>query len=137
MPTAHVLRVLPDGSLPSTSLSRRARSWQRLDARPLPRSAADSMPRRQVGRHRVAITTFRGVELALISDGMPSIDGATALWGVDDIAATYAALLEAGAESLEPVLDVGGGVWVASVRDPFGNRVGLVENPHFDSAAVR
>jgi hypothetical protein len=26
---------------------------------------------------------------------------------------------------------------VAAVRDPFGNRLGLIENPHFDVKAVR
>lgn len=43
MPTDNVLRILPEGSLPPTSVSRRERSWQRLDARPLPRSGADSL----------------------------------------------------------------------------------------------
>ncbi len=42
MPTDNVLRILPDGSLPESSVSRRERSWQRLDARPLPPSGADS-----------------------------------------------------------------------------------------------
>jgi hypothetical protein len=42
MPTDNVLRILPDGSLPASSQSRRVRSWQRLDARPLPRSGEDS-----------------------------------------------------------------------------------------------
>lgn len=42
MPTDNVLRILPEGSLPPLSVSRRARSWQRLDAHPLPRSGADS-----------------------------------------------------------------------------------------------
>ena len=27
--------------------------------------------------------------------------------------------------------DVGGGIKVASVKDPFGNIVGFIENPHF------
>jgi hypothetical protein len=46
MPTDNVLRILPEGSLPSTSMSRRARSWRQLDASPLPRSGADSTSRR-------------------------------------------------------------------------------------------
>jgi hypothetical protein len=29
------------------------------------------------------------------------------------------------------VQDVGEGIRVASVRDPFGNLIGLIENPHF------
>jgi hypothetical protein len=46
MPTDNVLRILPEESLPPASVSRRARSWQRLDARPLPRSGTDSTPGR-------------------------------------------------------------------------------------------
>jgi len=42
IPTDNVLRILPDGSLPSASVSRRERSWQRLDARPLPPAGTDS-----------------------------------------------------------------------------------------------
>lgn len=42
MPTDNVLRIFPDGSLPSGSVSRRERSWQRLDERPMPRSGADT-----------------------------------------------------------------------------------------------
>ena len=38
---------------------------------------------------------------------------------------------------LDPVTDVGGGIKVAAVRDPLGNRFGLIENPSFDPASVR
>ena len=37
----------------------------------------------------------------------------------------------------EPVTDVGEGIKVAAVRDPFGNRLGIIENPHFNAAEVR
>jgi predicted enzyme related to lactoylglutathione lyase len=37
----------------------------------------------------------------------------------------------------EAVKDVGGGIKVASVRDPFGNVFGVIENPHFDPKNVR
>jgi hypothetical protein len=30
-----------------------------------------------------------------------------------------------------PVQDVGEGIKVATVNDPFGNAIGLLENPHF------
>ena len=36
-----------------------------------------------------------------------------------------------GAEVHEQVKDVGGGIKVASVRDPFGNLFSIIENPHF------
>jgi len=48
----------------------------------------------------------------------------------------YARLVELGAAPLEPVKDVGGGIRVAAVVDPFGNRFGIIENPHFDASAV-
>lgn len=44
---------------------------------------------------------------------------------VDDIDATHRALLDAGAEELEPISDVGGGMRVASVKDADGNVIGL------------
>ena len=44
---------------------------------------------------------------------------------------------ELGAAGLEPVNDVGEGIKVGAVRDPFGNRLGIIENPHFDPGNVR
>ena len=38
---------------------------------------------------------------------------------------------ELGAEAHRPLRGVGGGIIVGSVFDPFGNVVGLIENPHF------
>ncbi|MBL0937647.1 MAG: hypothetical protein IBJ03_02070 [Gemmatimonadaceae bacterium] len=42
MPTDNVLRILPEGTLPPRSVSRRERSWKLLDARPLPQNGMDS-----------------------------------------------------------------------------------------------
>lgn len=78
-----------------------------------------------------------GFELGLIPDGTPGVDGAEPLWGVADIEAAFARLLELGATELSAVTPVGEGIRVAAVRDPFGNRLGLIENPHFDPKAVR
>jgi predicted enzyme related to lactoylglutathione lyase len=39
--------------------------------------------------------------------------------------------VSAGASLVSPVLDVGEGIKVATVADPFGNLIGLIENPHF------
>jgi predicted enzyme related to lactoylglutathione lyase len=78
-----------------------------------------------------------GFELGLIPDAQASTSGAQPLWGVADIAAAYARLLELGAKSLEPVTEVGGGIKVAAVVDPFGNRFAVIENPHFDPTNVR
>lgn len=58
-------------------------------------------------------------------------DGAVAYWGVEDAAAAFARLLELGATVHELVQDVGEGIKVATVKDPFGNIFGIIENPHF------
>jgi predicted enzyme related to lactoylglutathione lyase len=78
-----------------------------------------------------------GFELGLVPDGQPGTDGARPLWGVADIDAAFARLLVLGATVIEPVTDVGEGIRVAAVRDPFGNRLGVIDNPHFDAKAVR
>jgi catechol 2,3-dioxygenase-like lactoylglutathione lyase family enzyme len=78
-----------------------------------------------------------GFELGLIPDGEPGVAGPQALWGVPDASHAHARLIELGASLLDPVTDVGGGIKVAAVRDPFGNRLGIIENPHFDPANAR
>ena len=78
-----------------------------------------------------------GFELGLVPNGTPGIDGPQPLWGVADIASAYGRLLELGAAPLDSIADVGGGIKVAAVTDPFGNRLGLIENPHFNASAVR
>ncbi|HET9978493.1 MAG TPA: VOC family protein [Burkholderiaceae bacterium] len=78
-----------------------------------------------------------GFELGLLPDAVPGVTGAQALWGVADAAAAHERLLALGATALEPVKDVGGGIKVAAVIDPFGNRLGIIENPHFDPRHAR
>jgi predicted enzyme related to lactoylglutathione lyase len=46
-------------------------------------------------------------------------------------------LLALGAKLHQPVTEVGGGIRVAAVLDPFGNVFSIIENPHFDPKAVR
>jgi predicted enzyme related to lactoylglutathione lyase len=74
-----------------------------------------------------------GFELGLHPDGADVTIGnnAVAYWGVPDIAKAHAHLLDRGAEPREAVQDVGGDIKVASVADPFGNVIGLIQNPHF------
>ncbi|MCS0603840.1 glyoxalase [Streptomyces sp. LP11] len=55
--------------------------------------------------------------------------GPVPYWHVTDLRARLAALLEAGAEPLQDVQDVGGGRLIASVRDADGNLVGLLQDP--------
>jgi len=57
--------------------------------------------------------------------------GATAYWGVENLDAAIAHVTSRGASVLSPAQDVGGGIRVATVADPFGTPIGLIENPHF------
>jgi len=77
-----------------------------------------------------------GFELGLDPDvsGVSVGNNAVAYWGVSNIEAAYARMLENGASARHPVRDVGGDIKVASVADPFGNVIGLIENPHFVGA---
>lgn len=78
-----------------------------------------------------------GFELGLVPGEDADTRGAQPLWGVANADEAYGRLQELGAIALEAVTDVGDGIRVAAVRDPFGNRFGIIENPHFDPAAVR
>lgn len=71
-------------------------------------------------------------ELGLLPNAAPGVAGTQALWGVADAEAAYARLLALGASALEPVTEVGEGIKVAAVTDPFGNRFGIIENPQFE-----
>lgn len=78
-----------------------------------------------------------GFELGLVPDGEAGTSGAQPLWGVENADEELARLVSLGGVVLEPVTDVGEGIRVAAIKDPFGNRFGLIENPHFLKDAVR
>ncbi len=78
-----------------------------------------------------------GFELGLVPDGDPGIAGPQPMWGVANADDALARLMELGATALEPVMDTGDGIRVAAVVDPFGNRFGIIENPHFDATTVK
>jgi len=63
--------------------------------------------------------------------------GVGAYWGVSDCEAAFNRLLELGASAHSPVQDVGEGIRVATVNDPFGNLIGVIENPHFSIASAK
>jgi predicted enzyme related to lactoylglutathione lyase len=58
-------------------------------------------------------------------------EAVVAYWGVDNAASALKRLLEEGATLHEDVQDVGSDIKVATVKDPFGNAFGVIENPHF------
>ncbi|CAH1082194.1 VOC family protein [Candidatus Nitrotoga sp. 1052] len=78
-----------------------------------------------------------GFELGLLPSAQPGTVGPQPFLGVANIESAYARLLELGASMLEPVAEVGEGIKVAAVKDPFGNRLGIIENPHFNTSVVR
>lgn len=78
-----------------------------------------------------------GFELGLIPDAQPGSTGVRVYWGVDDAAGNFKRLLAIGATVHEEPHDVGGNIVAASVCDPFGNLLCLIQNPHFKLADVR
>ena len=78
-----------------------------------------------------------GFELGLVPDGTPGTSGANVYWGVDDIDAEVARIVSLGATVHTAAQDVGGGIRVVDLKDPFGNLLGLIYNPNFDLTAVR
>jgi len=75
-----------------------------------------------------------GYELGLMPDDDISPEKQKSVetyWGVEDIQVSYDRLIELGARPCEPPTDVGGGILVATVFDPWGNLLGIIYNPHF------
>ena len=76
-----------------------------------------------------------GYELGLHPNenkGSSGPGGSAAYWGVKNLRATIDKLSKDKVRVASPVQDVGEGILVATVQDPFGNEIGLIENPHFE-----
>ena len=79
-----------------------------------------------------------GFELGLHpanDDHRPGGGGQVAYWGVERMADAWARALAIGVAAVEQPQDVGEGILVATVKDPFGNLLGLIENPNFPNTA--
>jgi len=75
-----------------------------------------------------------GFELGLdpdLSGGSAGPGGSVAYWRVQQIEPAVDHFVSCGAAIVAAVQDVGEGIKVATVADPFGNLIGLIENPHF------
>lgn len=74
-----------------------------------------------------------GYELGLQPEESSEPKGASVLtyWGVDNVQQIYSTLLSHGASEFEKPMEVGGGIVVAAVKDPWGNIVGIIYNPTF------
>lgn len=80
-----------------------------------------------------------GYELGLDPD-MTDVTNGNSLgvyWGVDDVKVKIEEFRSNGIEIKDEPQEVGGGIIVASVLDPFGNVFGIIENPHFKSEEAR
>ena len=77
---------------------------------------------------------INGYELGLDPDLSVAANGpggTVAYWGVADIASAFTHLKKIGAKVVEDPKEVGEGIKVATLSDPWGNLIGLIENPHF------
>jgi len=75
-----------------------------------------------------------GYELGLDPDPSSTPGGSGGVvvyWSVADAKAALARLLSLGAKERSAIQDVGDGIKVATVFDPFGNVFGIIQNPHF------
>jgi|GEM_PF-90957 len=75
-----------------------------------------------------------GYELGLLPEpesASPKSENVLSYWGVDDINESYSRLIENGATEHEKPMNVGGELWVASVKDPWDNVIGIIYNPAF------
>jgi predicted enzyme related to lactoylglutathione lyase len=75
-----------------------------------------------------------GYELGLDPDASSTPGGSAgsvAYWGVANAEEALQRLISIGATGRSAVQEVGEGIKVAAVLDPFGNIFGIIENPHF------
>ena len=75
-----------------------------------------------------------GYELGLQPEEKASTEksgGVLTYWGVEDIQKEYDRFVKLGATEHEVPENVGGDIMVASVKDPWGNCIGLIFNPEF------
>ncbi len=78
-----------------------------------------------------------GFELGLhpLESGDSGQGNSVAYWGVTDAASELSRLIDLGASPRGDLQEVGEGIKVADVLDPFGNVLGIIENPSFPNTA--
>jgi len=57
--------------------------------------------------------------------------GGETYWGVSEIHDAWDRLIAAGASASSEITDVGEGILMGTLIDPAGNRIGIIQNPHF------
>jgi predicted enzyme related to lactoylglutathione lyase len=76
---------------------------------------------------------IQGYELGLMPESDSPIKGNNVLayWGVENIDIEVSRLFKLGAEIHTPIIEVGGGIRLCTLKDPFGNILGIIVNPIF------
>lgn len=75
-----------------------------------------------------------GYELGILPESEPYAErtaNVEAYWGVEDIHAHAERILKLGAEEHTEIKDVGEGILVTTLYDPWKNVIGLIYNPFF------
>ena len=75
-----------------------------------------------------------GYELGLLPEEKPTTEKTESVlsyWGVGEIEKVYKHMIEQGATENEKPFSVGGELMTATVKDPWGNIIGLIYNPAF------
>ncbi len=75
-----------------------------------------------------------GYELGLQPEDNPTLDKPASVvtyWGVNHIHEEYDRLVALGALENEKPYNVGGEIMTATVKDPWGNVIGIIYNPEF------
>ncbi|MEP2950969.1 MAG: VOC family protein [Ekhidna sp.] len=75
-----------------------------------------------------------GYELGLYLDKTSSdkkSDNIESLWGVSNVEKEHKRMIELGATEHSAPQNVGGDIIVSNLKDPWGNVIGLICNPHF------
>ena len=75
-----------------------------------------------------------GYELGIMPEEEPTtnkVESSVAYWGVENIKEAYEHFISLGATMDQEPTNVGGELMIASIRDPWGNIIGLIYNPDF------
>lgn len=80
-----------------------------------------------IGGYELGLSTEENVDNS-------ATDTSTTYWGVENVQEVYNMLLAKGAKEHEQPTEVGGGIIVAAVKDPWNNVFGIIYNPHFKLA---
>lgn len=89
----------------------------------------------EVGGYELGLQPLPAVALAkegpASAEATADKENVETYWGVDDIQTSFKNLLALGATAKMEPTNVGGDIWVATVKYPWGNIIGIIKNPHF------